>query len=227
MSEALTIFKAVNDESMIEKLLQKAAQSKESIVLKDKFDRSITLKTVSTQERTLHCEWTEETPMNLQGTEKFLGSFILGSDKYIFETRPVLKDGQVILNFINLFHLQKRRNYRYVIPENYDAAFDINFVNETATQLHCKLLDLSTEGCAIEISQEQMSVNLEDQVEAYVILGHRPPILAQGFVKNIRLKGDFHMVLGIKFNHMARASEEKIISSITDLQRELYFLKSA
>ncbi|UOF01285.1 PilZ domain-containing protein [Bdellovibrio reynosensis] len=227
MSEALVIFKSINDSAEQEKLLQRLLQSKECITLKDKYDRLIILKAVTTNGTSLTCEFSEEAAMNLPGTELFMGSFQFGGDKYIFETRPVAHGKEVIVSLLNLFHLQKRLNYRYVLPSDYPAAFALSFVNETACQVHCRLLDLSTEGCAVEVTHDALSCNLEDEIKAFVHLGDREPILVQGLIKNIRLKSDNSLVLGVKFNHMAAASEDKIVSSITDLQREVYFRKAA
>lgn len=227
MSEALVIFKSVNEDAEQEKLLQRLVQSKERISLKDKYERLITLDVVSSNGTSLICHFTEEAAMNLPGNELFTGSFQFGGDKYIFETRPTAQGSVVMVALLNLFHLQKRRNYRYVLPTDYPAAFALAFVNETACQVHCHLIDLSTEGCAVEVTHDALSCNLEDEVKAYVHLGDREPILVQGLIKNIRLKSDNSLVLGVKFNHMAAASEDKIISSITDLQREIYLRKSA
>ncbi|XGC80019.1 PilZ domain-containing protein [Bdellovibrio bacteriovorus] len=227
MSEALVIFKSINNSAAQEGLLQRLVQSKERITLKDKYDRFIVLDVVSANSTSLICHFTEEASMNLPGNELFMGSFQFGGDKYIFETRPVAQGSVVMVTLLNLFHLQKRRNYRYVLPADYPAAFALSFVNETACQVHCRLLDLSTEGCAVEVDHAALSCNLEDEVRAYVHLGDREPILVQGLIKNIRLKSDNSLVLGVKFNHLAAASEDKIISSITDLQREIYFRKSA
>ncbi|WP_374030919.1 hypothetical protein [Bdellovibrio bacteriovorus] len=40
------------------------------------------------------------------------------------------------------------------------------------------------------------------------------------------MKNDETLVLGVEFNHMANASEGKIVASLTDLQRDIYFRRT-
>ncbi|WII73344.1 PilZ domain-containing protein [Bdellovibrio sp. 22V] len=227
MSEALIVFKAIHNEADKQFLLQKILASKETIYLRDKFDRNISLKPVSiNSNQQIKCHPPEETSMNTQENATFTASFSIQGEKYIFETHPIVGDNYVTLTVLNLFHLQRRRNYRYVLPKDYSAQFVINCLNQGICSISCRLLDLSTEGCAVEIPQEDANLKLEDLVEAEIFLGDRDPILVQGLLKNIRAQGMTHLVLGIEFNHMANASEGKIVTSLTDLQREIYFRKA-
>lgn len=227
MSEALVVFKAVTKDSEKQVILQKILAQQELVSLRDKFDRTITLKPISINSNSqLKCHPPEENMMNTQEGDTFMASFTLGNEKYIFETHPVVNENYITLTVMHLFHLQKRRNYRYVLPENYSAEFVINYLNQTTCALNCRLLDLSTEGCAVEIHVADANLHLDDMVQAEVFIGDREPILVQGAIKNIREKSDTHLILGVEFNHMANASEGKIIESITDLQREVYFRKA-
>ncbi|WP_413943128.1 PilZ domain-containing protein [Bdellovibrio sp. HCB-162] len=227
MSEALVIFKAINKESDKQTILQKVLANQETIYLRDKFDRSVALKPLSINSNMqLKCRPPEES-MNTQEGDTFTATFNVGSERYLFETHPVVGENHVTLTVLNLFHLQRRRNYRYVLPTDYSAELVINYLNQVVCAYTCRLLDLSTEGCAVEISMAEANFKLDDLVQAEVFLGDREPILVQGMIKNIREKDDLHLVLGVEFNHMANASEGKIVASLTDLQREIYFRKKA
>ncbi|KHD87602.1 MAG: hypothetical protein OM95_13510 [Bdellovibrio sp. ArHS] len=228
MSEALIVFKAVNSDSEKQMLLQKVLAKKEVIYLRDKFDRTIALKPVSINSNNqIKCHHPEDTTMNTNEKDTFTASVSVDGEKYLFDTHPVISEHYVTLTVLNLFHLQRRRNYRYVLPENYSAEFVINYLNQTICSQTCRLLDLSTEGCAVEISQGHADLHLEDLVEAEIFLGDREPILVQGVIKNIRIKDETLLVLGVEFNHMANSSEENIVTSLTDLQRELFFRRQA
>lgn len=227
MSEALIIFKAINSDQDKQFLLQKLMSSQEKVTLKDKFERSITMKVLSVNSQGhLKCHPPEETQMNFGESAMFSASFTLGGEKYLFETKPWVNETFISLPVTHLYHLQRRRNFRYVLPQDYSAEFVINYLNQTICSHPCRLLDLSTEGCAVEISHEEANLKLEDLVQAEIFLGDRDPILVQGVIKNIRSRGVSHLVLGVEFNHLANPSEDKIINSLTDLQRELYFRKA-
>ncbi|HWU42360.1 MAG TPA: hypothetical protein VN132_02945, partial [Bdellovibrio sp.] len=63
-------------------------------------------------------------------------------------------------------------------------------------------------------------------VQAEIILGHRDPIVVQGVIKNLRPQGNSQLTLGVEFNHLAHPSEEKIIHTLSELQREIYLRKA-
>lgn len=227
MSEALIIFKAIGSEQEKQMLLQKLLSSQERITLKDKFERVITMRVLSVNSQGhLKCHPPEETAMNFQDNSVFMANFQIGGEKYLFETKPVVHESYISLSVTHLYHLQRRRNFRYTLPQNYSATFVINYLNQTICSHQCRLMDLSTEGCAVEIHQEETELKLEDLVQAEIFLGDREPILVQGVIKNIRGRGVSHLVLGVEFNHLATPSEDKIIASLADLQRELYFRKA-
>ncbi|MFV8258795.1 PilZ domain-containing protein [Bdellovibrio bacteriovorus] len=227
MSESLIVFKAIHNEAEKQTLLQRLVNSNESIVLRDKFDRSITLRTMGVNDKLqIKCHPPESTAMNTEDSATFTASFSIRGEKYLFETHPVINENNVTLTVLNLFHLQKRKNYRYVIPSDYSAEFVVTYLNQSVCSHTCRLLDLSTEGCAVEIPQTEASLHLEDLVEAEIFLGDRDPIVVQGLIKNIRVKNDEMLVLGVEFNHMANASEGKIVASLTDLQRDIYFRRT-
>jgi c-di-GMP-binding flagellar brake protein YcgR len=153
-------------------------------------------------------------------------TFSLGGEKYLFEaSMGPYKDG-VNLTVFNLFHLQRRKNFRYVLPQNYIGTFKVKSLNHKAVSIECKLVDLSTEGCAVVWSMDMNSMQMDDVVDAEICLGNRPPIPVGGYVKNMRMKTDMEFVLGVEFDHLAKSSESKIITTLTDLQREIYLRKA-
>ncbi|WP_374030918.1 PilZ domain-containing protein [Bdellovibrio bacteriovorus] len=169
MSESLVVFKAIHNEAEKQTLLQRLVNSNESIVLRDKFDRSITLRTMGVNDKLqIKCHPPESTAMNTEDSATFTASFSIKGEKYLFETHPVINENNVTLTVLNLFHLQKRKNYRYVIPADYSAEFVVTYLNQAVCSHTCRLLDLSTEGCAVEIPQTEANLQLEDLVEAEI-----------------------------------------------------------
>lgn len=228
MSEALIVFKAVNEDFEKEQILQKIVQNKDSIYLQDSEGRPLVLKPKSVEaDLHLYCHPLEQLTRVKVGASRLTANVNAGGESYIFDTLPVVETDQIKLPVFNLFHLQKRKNFRYTLPEGYGAEFVFNTLNNTENSLHCRLLDLSTDGCAIEIPLEQADLKLQDKLEGAIFLGQRNPIVVQGFIKNIRAKGDSHLVLGVEFNHLPNSSEGLIVASLADLQREVYFRRAA
>lgn len=223
----IVVFKAINSSEDRKHLFDKIAAHQSEIWLKDKKEHSILLKAMFlNNDGHLHCRtpegftWKEDTPTILTAT------FSLGGEKYLFETSVTPHEGAVTLTVINLFHLQRRKNFRYVLPMNYLGTLRVKNVNHKAVNFECKLIDLSTEGCGATWSMDMSSMQMNDLVEAEICLGDRDPIPVHGYIKNMRMKSEIEFILGVEFDHLAKASEDKIISALTDLQRELYLRKA-
>ncbi|MNJ96809.1 Flagellar brake protein YcgR [compost metagenome] len=226
--EALVIFKAVNDSSEQQMLLQRFLSTDGVVHLKDKSDRNLNLKVVSINSSLhLKCHLPTDVEFNFNKSNRFMATFYIGYEKYMFETQPSISDNTISLPVTELFHLQRRRNFRYTMPRNYSAEFVISHLNQKACSHTTKLLDINPEGCAIEIPHDATNLHMDDLVQAEVFIGDREPITIQGMIKNIRPQGHSHLVLGIEFIHTALPSEDQIVATITDLQRELYFRRAA
>lgn len=227
MSEALIIFKAINGESDRQTILQKVLANQETIYLRDKSDLAVELKAMSINSNfKIKCLPLAKTTFDNFDSGRITANVSIDGQSYIFDTELEVAENFINLPVFNLFHLQQRKNFRYVLPEDYRARFVITLLNQTVNSLDCRLLDLSTDGCAVEISLENANLKVNDKIEGTIALGDREPILTQGFIKNIRPKGDTHLVLGLEFNFLTHASEHKIVNSLTDLQRELYFRRA-
>lgn len=226
MSEALTIFKAINEESEKNLILQKILKHQDAIYIQDKSNRKLVLKAKAIgPKRTLECFPLEESGPAQFDTSTYTANITLQGESYIFDTRPEFCTDHIKLPVFNLFHIQKRKNYRYVLPADYSGKFVFSTLSNPSTEIHCRLLDISTDGCAVEIGLENANVNVQDKLEGAIILGHREPLLVQGYIQNIRPVGETLLVLGVEFDHNTKNSEGLIITSITNLQRELYFRK--
>lgn len=229
MGDALTVFKTINNESDKQVILQKLLSSQESLILRDKQDHTMTLKALSLNSNMqLKCRVVDqsETFPIVEGVV-LTATFIVSGEKYIFKTKPSEKDGYITLNILYLFHLQKRSNFRYSLPRDYPAKLIIKGLNHAPSSYSCRMLDLSTEGCAVEISLAETNLNLSDVVDGEIFLGDRAPISIQGFIKNIREKDELHLIVGISFNHTAHNTEDKILNTISELRREFFNRRAA
>lgn len=223
MAEELTLFKTIHSVSERQRLFSKLLSSQGNLYLKDKFDRSLPLKASEVDSRFyLKCFSPSESDLNLAEDETYTAIFWIDQEKYMFETRPHFQGTDLMLPVMNLFHLQKRRTFRYQVPNDFSSDFKINHLNQSTCDVSCRMIDVSTQGCAVELSLTAADLKLDDILQAELLFGGREPILVQGVIKNIRKKDFQTLVLGVEFHHMAHSSEEKIMLAISDLQRELF-----
>lgn len=220
MGEALLIFKSITKLTEVEDILRKLLSSHQPLHFQGTADPGFSLSPQALgANMDLQCTFSDG--LNLpEGT--FSTSFHLNDEKYILETKIDKKEQSACLTVKNIFHVQRRKNFRYVLPKNYSATFKFKTLNHLPSIYSCRLLDLSTEGCAIEVEVSDFKVPTAGPVEAEILLGNHAPIKVQGIIKNIREKDELRWVLGIEFNHLAAASEHKIVTAIADLQRDIY-----
>lgn len=228
MSEAIIVFKAIQDKNEQEQLFAKIIQFQETISISGPSDIKIRLRPrLFDGQSGFECAIENAAFKSNIPTKKITANVSIQGENYIFDTTPTIQADFVRLPVFNIFHLQKRKNFRYVIPKNHSAKFSFTLLNNTATALSCRLLDLSTEGCALEIPGANANMRVHDKVDGNIFLGLHKPIPVQGYIKNIRPDGDTALVLGIEFKFSSQNSESHIITALTDLQREVYFRQGA
>lgn len=227
MAEPLLIFQVIKKDNDKQELLQKILAANENIYLQCSADQEVPLKPISVNSnKQIKCQIPENSSLEIQQNELACIKLAMNNEKYMIETQVSLNKNHLTLTVVNIFHLQRRRNFRYVLPENYTAQFNVSTLNDNNCSYNCRLLDLSTEGCAVEISHETANINLNDRLSAVINFENKAPIYVSGEIKNIRVKDNTFLVLGIEFNYLATGSEEFIVSSIAELQREIYFRKA-
>ncbi|NUN04971.1 MAG: PilZ domain-containing protein [Bdellovibrio sp.] len=227
MGEALLIFKSITKLTEVEGILQQLLATQGPLQFKNHADETFSLKPLMLGTNLdLRCQMPDPASATVSSGAFYTASFQLNDDKYILETKIEKNDSNLSVSVKNLFHVQKRKNFRYVLPKSYIATFKFKTLSHTPIQYSCRLLDLSTEGCAVEVEFSDIKVTSSSLLEAEIILGDNAPIPVQGLIKNIREKDELRWVLGIEFNHMAAASEHRIVTAIADLQRSI-FLKNA
>lgn len=225
MGEALLIFKSITKLTEVEDVLRKLLSSLQPLHFQGTDALGFTLSPqMLGSNMDLRCTPPENSPLP-EGI--FSTSFHINDEKYILETKIEKNEDNVCLRVKNLFHVQRRKNFRYVLPKNYCAIFKFKTLNHLPSIYSCRLLDLSTEGCAIEVEVSDFKVPTAGPLEAEILLGSHAPIKVQGIIKNIREKDELRWVLGIEFNHLAAASEHKIVNAIADLQRDIYLKNAA
>ncbi|WP_413560299.1 PilZ domain-containing protein [Bdellovibrio sp. HCB209] len=223
----MVIFKAVNSKEQRNYLFEQLTAIEGEILLKGQEDESEHVNAISMNDGgQIQCIITGGGNLKFGFNKIITAYFRVNNEKYMFEATAIPFEGGVNLTVKDLFHLQRRKNFRYTLPTGFQADCLVTIHNQAPSNTTLRLIDLSTEGCAVYSTAEMPTMRLDDRVEAVIFLGDRDPIPVQGFVKNLRVQGD-DMVIGLEFNHIANASEFAITSAIVEMQRTVYKKKAA
>lgn len=226
MSKDLVIFKAVANETDKQILLKKLVQQKGTLFLKNKKDRSFIFQVIEVSDSLhLRCSHQHFNPMDFQSSEYFSATFTLGHDKYLFDTHPLVHDSGVTLSVKDLFHLQRRHNFRYTLPDGNQAPLTVLSVNHLNSEYQGWVLDINAVGCAVKLENNAAELHQHDHLQVEVRFASRPPLRLNAVVKNLRLHDETDLVLGLEFENIMSSQEDQIVEAINDLQRQLYFRK--
>jgi hypothetical protein len=223
----VVVFKAVNDGKQKKYLFEQLTAIEGAILVKGSEDEAEHVNAVSMNTNgQIQCIITDGGNFKFSFNKTLTCYFRVNNEKYMFEATGIPFEGGVNLTIKDVFHLQRRKNFRYTLPTGFQADCMIATLNQASFNTNLRLIDLSTEGCAVLSTAEMPTMRLDDRVEAVIFLGDRDPIPVQGFVKNLRVQGD-DMVIGLEFNHLANASEFAITSAIVEMQRAVFQKKAA
>lgn len=181
------------------------------------------------EEDILFCRRTDDAN-HLKKDQDAVLNFDHRNERYFMKTYiRVSKEGVFINTNFELFQLQRRANVRVLIPETFDALFSLHGHGGKKYFKDCKVVDVSAGGVRIEFQGEKPDLKENDIVEGTLRLGTRRPMkfdLQVRFVNKRVEEGDTVYTAGTMFMNVDKTMETRLLSLITDLQREL-FLKSA
>ncbi|MBS1971371.1 MAG: PilZ domain-containing protein [Bdellovibrionales bacterium] len=168
-------------------------------------------------------------PFGLQSPAKeteLLGNFFLGGERYFFKT-PVKVDQDVVVLRMDsdLFHLQRRQNYRIKIPENYQATLLISSLNKAPVKLTGQLYDLSSGGCRVVLTASTPVLEHGDIIEGHVVIGKRESLEIEGTVRHHKIEKGANVtkqIFGIEFKPLSSLLEGKLFAITMDLHREFF-----
>lgn len=185
--------------------------------------RLVALEFLNRQE--LHCSVPARTPRPFQEKELF-GNFFLGGERYFFKSTLRLNTEIVILRpSKELFHLQRRQNYRIKIPESYHTQFLITSYNNTPVKLRGHVSDLSSGGCKITLPANTPTLETNVPVEATVRISYREPFPVSGIVRHSKIEKSLNntkQTFGVEFTSSSPQLEGKLFAIIMDLHREFF-----
>lgn len=207
------------------KLWDDMAKARGELMCKGTEDFICKLKVVlfNPKHQSWECTFASSTLMKDQ--EEYLGHFFLGGEKYYFQAKAQIVNGKVIIPIPQeLYHLQRRQNYRVRIPDGYQAFYNIIQVNDKPQVITGQLADLSSQGCRVIYRLNAPLLKVDDKVTGQLQLGKRSPIEVQGVVRHIKVddKDNIIQTFGIEFTPLPTILENKLFAITLELHKEIF-----
>lgn len=219
------IFTLIKDENDKTKLWVDLGAAKGEIICKGKEDALCKVRVTFFNAATESIEGTFETSTLMADGEDYLGHFFLGGEKYYFQTKARVSKGTIVIRIPDeLYHLQRRQNYRVRLPEIYPAFYNIIQVNSKPEKIPGRLADLSSQGCRVVYRMDSPLMKMGDKVIGQLVIGQRAPIEVHGIVRHIKTHEGSKVIqtFGIEFMPLPSILENKLFAITMELHKELF-----
>lgn len=208
-------------------LFRSICQAKVNLSLKTSDgDDVFHLQAIQTEkDETLLCHHTADSK-DKSGIMKVLANFIFEEERYFFQTDLEFSTGWAILKTdVDLFMLQRRANARIDLPPKYFANFNIIKYDGKAQFIECRIEDISAGGLKIVIPKAEPVLKIGDVLRGALRLGNRRPMELDIEVRFAQSKDEAGVkvqVAGVQFKEVDHLLENRLLSLMMDLQRELF-----
>jgi hypothetical protein len=148
----------------------------------------------------------------------------LGDDKYLCSAPYQVRDGRAFLRMeVDVFHLQRREDFRLRMPLSFKAYLEIKKLNGNPAAGKFQLMDLSGGGCRFLIPSKTLAVTVNDVIECEIILPDRDPIKIKGSIRHQKEDEKTKaQATGLQFIDLTELVKNKIVALVMDLYRELF-----
>ncbi|UOF01454.1 flagellar brake protein [Bdellovibrio reynosensis] len=218
-----TIFKkiSISEKKMI---FREVAHDKVQVVVKGK-DRIFHLIAVqSEKDEALMCHHTADSK-DIKENQEVLVNFAFKTERYFIQTELYFEAGWAVLKIDKeLFQLQRRANFRVDIPAKYDAIFNFTEHQGKKYFFDCKVKDVSAGGFKMELGGDPV-LKIGDKVKGHLRIGNRRPLEFEVEVRFSSMKeaeDKKQQIAGVQFLNVEKITESKLMTVITDLQREIF-----
>lgn len=158
--------------------------------------------------------------------QKVLVNFTYDSERYFLTTDVSYTHGWALLTIkdMDLYQLQRRANTRVDIPNSYNAVFTISQHAGKSYFVETRLMDISAGGMKLYFAGEPELKN-GDILKGHLRLGARRPLEFSIEIRHVIKKqenGKEYQVAGVQFSNIDQLMENRLLSMMMDLQRELF-----
>ena len=207
------------------KLWDDMAKARGELLCKGTDDSICKLRVVLFNSKHQALECTFESPTQMKDQEEYLGHFFLGGEKYYFQSKAQVINGKVLIPVPQeLYHLQRRQNYRVRIPDGYQAFYNIILVNDKPQKITGQLADLSSQGCRVVYRLDAPLMKTGDKVTGHLLIGKRSPIEVQGEARHIKVDDGNKVIqtFGIEFTPLPTILENKLFAITLEIHKEVF-----
>lgn len=154
--------------------------------------------------------------------DSFKFNFDLNNDEYMFEAKVRVENNEVILfPKEDLFLVQKRKEYRYNIPDTFATHINIISISNIECNFTGRLQNVTNYGCRSIFTKDSVHVKVGQALVANLSLGTQDPIKLAGLIKGIH-EDQKNTYVSIEFNHLGFDSEDLLNTALILMQRELF-----
>lgn len=216
------IFKKLSRDDEKIKLFADLASAQGEVLCKGKTESLVKLKAVHWHSKSMHIECLLNSSENLKNGEEFLGYFFLGGEKYYFEGTATVYSNRCQFPLPKeMFHLQRRQNYRVRIPQSFQAHFDVTEINEAATKVHARLGDLSSQGCRLIEKAPGARFSTGDKVKGHLVINKNSPIELDAEVRHVK-KEEGQQMVGLEFQNLSPIQENNLFALTMEIHKEVF-----
>ncbi|QDK38505.1 PilZ domain-containing protein [Bdellovibrio sp. NC01] len=215
------IFKkvAVSEKKM---LFRELASDRAQISLKGEGDDIFHLIAIQTEkDEELLCHHTEDSKKH-EVAQKVMVNFPFKTERYFFQSELSFNSGWAVVKIDgDLFQLQRRANARIDLPEKYEAVFTLYLHGGKNYFLESKIKDISAGGIKIECPFVTPEFVIGERIKGTIRLGARRALEFDLEVRFAKVN-DKTQVAGLQFMNIDLTKENRLLSLMMDLQREIY-----
>lgn len=173
------------------------------------------------KDETLLCHHTEDSK-GVSQAQKVLINFSFKNERYFMQTELAFESGWAVLQIGgDLFQLQRRANARFIMPEGYSAVYILTAHEGKKYFVDCIVKDVSAGGLKLEVPITHPDFRIGEVLKGSLRLGTRRPMEFDVEVRFAR-KTEKNHVVGVQFLNVNHVLENRLLSLMMDLQRELF-----
>lgn len=158
--------------------------------------------------------------------QKVVVNFPFKTERYFLQTELSFNSGWAVLKIDgDLFQLQRRANARIDLPEKYDASFTLHKHGGKSYFIQSRIKDISAGGLKVEIPAVEPALQVGQVIHGALRLGVRRVMefdLEVRFAQAKESGGKGYQIAGLQFKNVDHTLENRLLSLMMDLQRELY-----
>ena len=214
-------FRQINDIEDKKKILEDAIANQVTITAKGASDELFELRPILIRSTSyLLCEKVSK-QVNLS-VDELICTFVLGHDKYFFKSRFNVDKNEVrLLLPMDFYLLQRRQNYRLILPSHFKASYEITSINQIRTHLEGRVVDLSSGGSRLEF-MGPLTMKIGDILDGELSIQGRETLPIRAEVKHTKDSESAKHSMGVQFLVENPKQNAYLFAVTLEIYRELF-----